>query len=86
MKSNEEIIGIINDFLVEEFETDPAQIEPEANLKQVVELDSLDYIDLVVVIENNFSFKVKPEDFTNIVTFQDFYNYIISRVNAKVPA
>jgi acyl carrier protein len=86
MKSNEEIIGKINDFLVEEFETDPAQIEPEANLKQVVELDSLDYIDLVVVIENNFSFKVKPEDFTNIVTFQDFYNYIISRVNAKVPA
>lgn len=86
MKSNEEIIGIINDFLVEEFETDPAQIEPEANLKQVVELDSLDYIDLVVVIENNFSFKVKPEDFTNIVTFQDFYDYIISRVNAKVPA
>ena len=86
MKSNEEIIGKINDFLVEEFETDPAQIEPEANLKQVVELDSLDYIDLVVVIENNFSFKVKPKDFTNIVTFQDFYNYIISRVNAKVPA
>ncbi len=86
MKSNEEIIGKINDFLVEEFETDPALIEPEANLKQVVELDSLDYIDLVVVIENNFSFKVKPEDFTNIVTFQDFYNYIISRVNAKVPA
>lgn len=86
MKSNEEIIGIINDFLVEEFETDPAQIKPEANLKQVVELDSLDYIDLVVVIENNFSFKVKPEDFTNIVTFQDFYDYIISRVNEKVPA
>ena len=86
MKSNEEIIGKINGFLVEEFETDPAQIEPEANLKEVVELDSLDYIDLVVVIENNFSFKVKPEDFTNIVTFQDFYDYIISRVNAKVPA
>ena len=43
--------------------------------------DSLDYIDLVVVIENNFSFKVKPEDFTGILTFQDFYDYIISKVN-----
>ena len=86
MKSNEEIIGTINEFLVEEFETDASKIKPEANLKEVVELDSLDYIDLVVVIENNFAFKVRPEDFTSIVTFQDFYDYIISRVNAKVPA
>lgn len=86
MKSIEEIIGTINEFLVEEFETDPSKIEPAANLKEVVELDSLDYIDLVVVIENNFHFKVKPEDFTSIITFQDFYNYTYSRVNAKVIA
>jgi acyl carrier protein len=77
----EEIIGKINAFLVEEFEVDPARITPEGKLKEVLELDSLDYIDLVVVIESNFAFKVKPEDFTDIQTFQDFYNYIISRVN-----
>ena len=81
--SNEEIIEKINAFLVEEFETDPAKITPDANLKDTLELDSLDYIDLVVVIESNFSFKVKPEDFTGIATFQDFYNYVIERVNTK---
>ena len=80
---SEEIIAKINDFLVEEFETDASKITPEANLKETLELDSLDYIDLVVVIESNFSFKVKPEDFVGIVTFQDFYNYVIDRVNAK---
>ena len=83
MTRNEEIIGKINAFLVEEFEVDASKITPEANLKEALELDSLDYIDLVVVIESNFSFKVKPEDFTNITTFQDFYDYIISRVNSK---
>jgi acyl carrier protein len=36
-----------------------------------------------VVIESNFSFKVKPEDFTDIATFQDFCDYVISRVNSK---
>lgn len=81
--SNEEIIAKINEFLVEEFETDAAKITPDANLKETLELDSLDYIDLVVVIESNFSFKVKPEDFVGIETFQDFYNYVIDRVNAK---
>jgi len=86
MKKNEEIIERINGFLSEEFEVGPEKISPGANLRQVLELDSLDYIDLVVVIENNFSFKVKPEDFVNIISFQDFYDYIISRVNSKAIA
>ena len=83
MKQNEEIIEKINHFLSEEFEVDEARITPGGNVKEVLELDSLDYIDLVVVIESNFSFKVKPEDFTGITTFSDFYNYVISRVNSK---
>jgi acyl carrier protein len=78
-----EIIGKINYFLVEEFEVEEELITPDANLKETLNLDSLDYIDLVVVIENNFGFKVMPEDFTGIVTFQDFYNYIESKVGAK---
>ena len=83
MKQNEEIIEKINHFLSEEFEVDEARITPGGNVKEVLELDSLDYIDLVVVVESNFSFKVKPEDFAGITTFSDFYNYVISRVNSK---
>ena len=80
---NKEIIEKIHSFLIEEFEVEAEKILPEANLKETLGLDSLDYIDLVVVIENNFAFKVKPEDFTNIATFQDFCDYVISRVNSK---
>ena len=80
------IIEKVNGFLVEEFEVDAAKITPEANLRETLELDSLDYIDLVVVIESNFGFKVKPEDFAGIVTFQNFYDYVISRVESKVAA
>jgi len=77
------IIEKINGFLVEEFEVESHKVTPEANLRETLALDSLDYIDLVVVIESNFGFKVKPEDFTPIITFQDFYNYVISRVEQK---
>lgn len=79
----EEIILKTNEFLSEEFEVDPKKISPEANLKETLELDSLDYIDLVVVVESNFGFKVKPEDFTGIVNFQDFYEYVARRINTK---
>jgi len=79
----EEIINRTNSFLVEEFEVEPEKITPDANLKETLDLDSLDYIDLVVAIESNFSFKVKPEDFVGIVTFQDFYNYLQVRIENK---
>lgn len=81
--NNNEIIATIREFMMEEFEVEEDKITPDANLKDTLGLDSLDYIDLVVVIESNFKFKVKPEDFTGIITYQDFCNYVISRVNSK---
>lgn len=83
LMTNEQIIDKIHEFLIEEFEVDADKLVPDANLKDTLGLDSLDYIDLVVVIESNFAFKVKPEDFTGISTLQDFYAYVISRVNSK---
>lgn len=77
-----EVIEKINHFLVEEFEVEPELISPGANLRETLQLDSLDYIDLVVVIESNFGFKVKAEDFTGIVTFQNFYDYVLNKLNS----
>ncbi len=78
-----EIISKINQFLVDEFEVDVERIIPDANLRETLDLDSLDYVDLVVIIESNFGFKVVAEDFINISTFQDFYNYIDRKVAEK---
>ncbi len=80
----QEIVEKINQFLVDEFEVEPAKITAEANLRETLDLDSLDYIDLVVVIESNFGFKVKPEDFVSISTFQNFYDYVERQVGVKV--
>lgn len=80
----ENIVEKINGFLVEEFEIDPADISLTANLRDTLGLDSLDYIDLAVIIESNFGFKVKHEDFATIDTFQSLYEYIFERTNAKV--
>ena len=82
----QEIIEKTNAFLVEEFEADASLIQPEANLKEVLDLDSLDYIDLVVALESNFHFKVQPGDFLPLVTFQDFYNYIQTQIQNKAVA
>ena len=83
IKTKSEVIDQINEFLAEEFEVDIDTIQPEANLAQTLGLDSLDYIDLVVMTESNFGFKVKAEDFPGIQTFDDFYNYVTAKLQLQ---
>ncbi|MBW7675064.1 acyl carrier protein [Chryseobacterium chendengshani] len=79
----EKIITIANDFLINEFEVDEDEISSDANFKKTVGLDSLDYIDMVVVIESNFGVKLGEADFKNIVTFNDFYSVIENKIIEK---
>ena len=78
----EEIISRTNAFLIEDFEVDESALSPTADLKEALDLDSLDYIDLVVAIEQNFGFKVKPEDFQTMNVIDDLYNYVSARLAA----
>lgn len=71
-----DIIATTKRFLSEEFEVDENEILPENNLQQTLDLDSLDYVDLVVVIEENLGFKPTADDFKAIDTFEDFYNLV----------
>ena len=80
MMNKEVIIEKINNFLIDEFEVEAEDILPEANLKEALELDSLDFVDLVVAIEANFGIKLVGEDFVGIVTLQDFYNLIENKL------
>ncbi len=76
MMTKETIIEKINDFLIDDFEVEEEELVPAANLKDAIGLDSLDFVDLVVAVESNFSVKLVGEDFVNIITLQDFYNLI----------
>jgi acyl carrier protein len=80
---DELIIQKINQLLIDEIEIDPEQIVPAADLKKDLGIDSLDFVDLFVIIENNFGFKLKAEEMSDVKTLQDFYSYVINRVNKK---
>lgn len=78
--TKEEIILKTNEFLIDEFEVDEEDISPDANLKETLELDSLDYVDLVVSVESNFNVKLDAEDFIDIVTLQNFYDLLENKI------
>ena len=79
----DEIIKIINAFLVEEFEIDEAKLKPEALLKEDLGLESLDFVDIAVVVEKEFGFKVKGEEMINVKNLNDLYEYIFNYINNK---
>ena len=81
--NKEEIIEKTRIALAEEFETDIEKLQPDAPLMQTLNLDSLDMVDIVVLIHENFGLNVTKNDFNGIKTFQDFYDFIIERLNKK---
>ncbi len=76
----EKIIEIINHFLVEELEIE-APLTEDALLKDDLGIDSLDFVDIVVVVDREFGFKIKQEEMMGIDTLGKFYNYLDSKVN-----
>ncbi|MDR2414622.1 MAG: phosphopantetheine-binding protein [Odoribacteraceae bacterium] len=76
----EEIENIVKTFLVEEIEVDETAIAPDARLKEDLAIDSLDFVDIVVIVERDFGFKIKAEEMTGVRTLGDFCDYIESKV------
>ena len=78
--TEQEIIELINTSLAEEFELDLADMTPEANLYEDLELDSLDTVDMVIVLEGAFNFKIREEEaIREIRTLGDIHRFVIAK-------
>ena len=72
----EEIIAKVNGFLVDEFEIEESLLAEGANLKKDLGIDSLDIVDIIVLIGKEFGVKVKSEELAKLVTLDDLYAFI----------
>jgi acyl carrier protein len=79
--SREEIIATINDFLTEEFEIEPGQLKPQAGLRNDLGLESLDFVDIAVIVQKKFGLTLKGEEMTSIKTLDDLYKHVIKSLN-----
>ena len=78
--TDQEIIELINESLAEEFELDLADMTPEANLYEDLELDSLDTVDMVIVLEGAFKFKIRDEEAIRAIrTLGDIHRFVIEK-------
>jgi acyl carrier protein len=78
-----EVFDQVRDALVELFEIDAADIKPEAQLYQELDLDSIDAVDLVVHLQNLTGKKIKPDEFKAVRTVDDIVDAVVELLKAE---
>ncbi len=76
--SREDVVTIVNDFLIDEFELEEDQLKPGAKMKEDLDIESLDFVDIAVIIEKEFGLKVTSEQMVKIKKLEDLYNFILA--------
>ncbi len=74
--TREEIIEQVNSLLAEEFEVEASEFAPEANLKETLNLDSINLVDLIALVQFTYKITIPVEDLKKIQTFNNLYDYI----------
>jgi acyl carrier protein len=81
--TRENIEKTINGLLIEEFEIEEKAITPGAHLKNDLGLESLDFVDIAVIVQKEFGLTLKGEEMTSIRTLQNLYDYIFNCIQKK---
>ena len=78
--TDEQIMDLVNRTLAEEFELNLKDLTPEAHLITDLGLDSLDFVDMVVVLQNAFGVSLREEpSIQQIRTVGEIHQLVIAK-------
>ncbi len=77
------IIKVVNQVLEEEFEIDTELLKPESLLYEDIGLDSLDAVDLIVMVDKQLGVRIDEEQARSIRTLEDVYKIIDALLKEK---
>ena len=77
--AKEEIFDKLKELVVDQLGVEEDEVTMEASMQDDLGADSLDLVDLVMSVEEEFGVKVADEDLDNIKTVGDIVNYIEDR-------
>lgn len=82
--TEQEVVELIDSSLAEEFELDRADMIPDSNIYEDLGLDSLDTVDMVIVLEGAFNFKIREEEAVRAIrTLGDIHRFVLDKVAEK---
>jgi acyl carrier protein len=78
----EEVLSAIQGVAVEVLSVEPSQVTEKARFKEDLEADSLDLVELVMALEENFDISVPEEDLEGVTTVGQAVDLVVSKVAA----
>ena len=75
-----EVLARTRDYLAAQLDEDPPQITPDSDIVNDFGADSLDVIDMITVLSDEFGVEIPDEDIENFHTVGDVVNYLEDRM------
>lgn len=76
----EAVIAIIQDILPDE---NLEGIDPDKPLREQVDLDSMDFLDIVMELRKRYSVEVPEQDYGKLVTMNSTIDYLLPKMNSQ---
>ncbi len=80
--NKDEILGKVKEIVKEQLEVEESKITPEAKFTDDLNADSLDTVELVMALEEEFETEIPDEDAEKILTVQDAVDYISKKLES----
>ncbi|MDR3153230.1 MAG: acyl carrier protein [Deltaproteobacteria bacterium] len=78
--SDDDIFERVKKVVVDQLTVDPSEVLPESSLQDDLQADSLDLVELMISMEEEFDVKIDDEAAQSIKTVQDAVNFISGHV------
>lgn len=70
----------VKEIIVKELEVDENLIKPETSLKEDLGFDSIDAVEVIMSLEEEYNISISDDEAQNIITVQDLVDYIEQRI------
>ena len=70
------VLDKIKEMIVEQLGVSAEEVQPETNLMKDLEADSLDAVEIIMAIEDEYDIEIPDEDAEKFQTISDIVNYV----------
>lgn len=81
--TKQDIYNSIADSIAEQFNLSRESIKPELNFLKDIDADSIDFVELVLDLEDHFDIEISDEDAETLITLQNTVDYIAAKKSVE---
>lgn len=78
--TREQVVEKVNQFLIDDFEIEESKLGEDKLITSEIGIDSLDMVDILVRVNEEFGFKLEKAELMTVKTLGDFYDLLMKHV------